>query len=145
MVPLGLGALLVAGQALRWPPTNPAEAGGPVAPPAVQETLQRACYDCHSNATRWPWYSTVAPVSWLLQRDVMEGRRRLNFSEWADYASDPNTESQKLRDIVTRISAGDMAPWYYRLLHPSASLSDADRTQLASWAADEARHAATAN
>lgn len=84
----------------------------------------RACFDCHSNETTWPWYSNVAPVSWLIQRDVDEGRQRLNFSEW----NRPQRERQRLAGIVQE---GEMPPWYYVILHPTANLSNAETQQLA--------------
>lgn len=77
-----------------------------------------ACFDCHSNETRWPWYSNVAPISWLLQRDVDEGREELNFSEW-------HTE-QESDEAAETIRDGSMPPWQYTLTHPEARLSDAD-------------------
>jgi Haem-binding domain len=109
------------------------------APPAVQAALRDACYDCHSNQTRWPWYSAVAPASWLAAHEVNEGRRRLNFSNWDDYASDPGTESQKLAEIAKFVAGGDMAPWYYRALHPRARLSVHQRELVVSWTRERAR------
>jgi hypothetical protein len=81
-----------------------------------------ACYDCHSNETSWPWYTNVAPVSWLAQHDVDEGRQSLNFSEW-DKPQDPE-------DAAELVSSGKMPPLSYTLIHPNASLSDADRQAL---------------
>jgi hypothetical protein len=84
----------------------------------------QACFDCHSNLTRWPWYSNVAPVSWLTQRDVDGGRAALNFSEW-------NRPQDGAGDAVQAVQGGSMPPWFYPLLHPNASLSQADRQRLA--------------
>jgi mono/diheme cytochrome c family protein len=84
----------------------------------------RACFDCHSNLTSWPWYSNVAPNSWLIQRDVDSGRSTLNFSEW-DRAQDAG-----IGDIVEAVGGGGMPPWYYRLLHPRSRLSKAEKAQL---------------
>ena len=102
-------------------------------PPAVQEpawdspqTRQlavRACFDCHSNQTVWPWYTNVAPVSWLTVHDVVEGRRRLNFSQW-------NGLRRGEDEIARNISDGRMPPFYYVWLHPSANLSAAEKTAL---------------
>jgi len=137
------GALvLAAAQLVRPAHTNPPSGGDLVAPAEASKALRRACYDCHSNETRWPWYASVAPLSWLIQHDVDEGRRRLNFSSWQDYASDPETAAHKLEQIAKTVERGDMAPWYYRLLHPSARLGEEDRARLARWAADEARRLA---
>src|SRR5262249_46609992 len=97
----------------------------------------RACYDCHSNETSWPWYSAVAPASWVIHRDVSEGRRRMNLSSWADYAEDPGTLVQKLDEIRKAVVSGDMAPRYYLALHPRGRLSESDRATLLSWVTDE--------
>lgn len=86
---------------------------------------QRACFDCHSNETRWPWYSNVAPVSWLLQADVDEGRRVLNFSEWTRGYEEAQESGETVRNR-------EMPPRSYLLLHPEARLSDVERRQLAS-------------
>jgi Haem-binding domain len=140
---LGVGAALVCSQAVRVQRTNPPTRGDLVAPALVQEFLRDACYDCHSNQTRWPWYSALAPFSWLIQHDVTAGRRRLNFSEWTDYAADPETAAQKLRQVAKSVTDGDMAPRYYLLLHPRGRLTDGERELIALWAADEARRASS--
>lgn len=83
----------------------------------------RACFDCHSNESAWPWYSNIAPVSWLVQRDVDEGRRRLNFSDWAS--------STRRGDRLARAMAeGEMPPFYYVWMHPTAQLTSAEVAQL---------------
>jgi len=78
-----------------------------------------ACFDCHSNETAWPWYTNIAPMSWLVQRDVDEGRQAVNFSEWG--------RSGEADDAAETVSEGRMPPFQYVVLHPDASLSDADR------------------
>jgi len=83
----------------------------------------RACYDCHSNEVRWPWYSNVAPVSWLVQKDVDEGRATLNFSEWG-------RGEQEAEDSAEKVQNGEMPPRSYLLLHPSAKLSPDERQAL---------------
>src|SRR5689334_2711368 len=124
-VVIGLGAAaFVTSQTIRVERTNPPVRSDLEAPIEVRMVLRAACYDCHSNETRWPWYIALAPVSWLIQQDVMAGRRRLNFSEWGDYTSDPDTAVQKLSNMRRSVIAGDMAPWYYRLLHSDARLSN---------------------
>lgn len=80
--------------------------------PQTRELAVRACYDCHSNQVRWPWYSQVAPVSWLVQHDVEEGRSQLNFSEW--------NRGQEGDDVAEVVQEGEMPPWYYTILHPDA-------------------------
>ena len=85
---------------------------------------QRACFDCHSNQTVWPWYSNVAPVSWLVYGDVMEGRQRLNFSDWN------RPEGQYVDEFKEVYYEKNMPPASYLLLHPAARLSDAEWKQL---------------
>jgi hypothetical protein len=131
-----IGGVLVVTQCVRFARTNPPVASDLVAPVEIKALLRRACYDCHSNETEWSWYSAVAPTSWMVHHDVTEGRRRLNFSEWSEYASDPDTAAQKLSEIAKLVASGDMAPWHYRVLHRSARLTDAERSILARWAED---------
>jgi hypothetical protein len=131
------GSVTVAAQFVQFARTNPPVGSDLAAPDQVEVVLRGACYDCHSNETRWPWYGAIAPVSWLMHRDVAEGRRRLNFSQWAEYASDPGTVSQKLAKISQFVASGDMAPWYYRILHPDARLAPAQRTALIAWVQQE--------
>ncbi|MDH4335068.1 MAG: heme-binding domain-containing protein, partial [Chloroflexota bacterium] len=87
---------------------------------ATQALANVACTDCHSNHTEWPWYSNIAPVSWLVQRDVDEGRAKLN---WSEPGGERDESAEKVRE-------GEMPPWVYTLTHPAASLSDADRQAL---------------
>lgn len=89
----------------------------------TRELTVKACFDCHSNQVIWPWYSNVAPVSWLVQRDVDEGREELNFSEW-NRRQDGDEASETVTD-------GSMPPQQYLLTHPEARLSDADLNALA--------------
>ena len=83
-----------------------------------------ACFDCHSNETAWPWYTNVAPMSWLVQRDVDEGRETLNFSEW------DQPQSDEIDEIGNIILEGEMPPLQYTLIHRAASLSDEDTQAL---------------
>ena len=85
--------------------------------------VRRACYDCHSNETAWPWYANVAPVSWLIQRDVNEGRSKLNFSEW-------NREQRRAKDVAASIQEGEMPMSIYLPLHPAARLTPAETEAL---------------
>jgi len=98
-------------QAAKWPP-------GPGEQLAVQ-----SCYDCHSNQTKWRWYTNIAPFSWLIQHDVEDGRSALNFSEW-------DKDQPDLGEVSEQISSGEMPPTQYTLIHPSASLSSTEKTQL---------------
>ena len=91
--------------------------------PATRALPVRACYDCHSNETIWPWYSHVAPVSWLAQRDVDEGRRTLNFSEW-------DRPQKEARESAKTVRKGEMPPWFYVAIHPDARLTAAETQAL---------------
>lgn len=107
-------------------------------PPVVREPswdsettrrlTKRACFDCHSNETIWPWYSNVAPVSWLVQHDIDEGRRELNFSDWRD----GQREGEDPEELVEEVLERTMPPFSYRLLHSEARLSPAEIRRLAS-------------
>ena len=103
--------------------------------PATLAQLRTSCFDCHSNETRWPWYSGVAPMSWLLARDVREGRKRLNFSAWGKYAT--SRRVSLLGRIAEEVSSGDMPLPPYLLLHAEARLSGAAKDSLVSWAENE--------
>ena len=126
-----LGAVVILGIAMQLVPyghehTNPPVGREPTWDnPATRELAARACYDCHSNQTVWPWYSQIAPVSWLIQRDVDTGRRRLNFSEWGRPQRGARSGS-----VDRRIQRGSMPPWYYILMHSQANLSDAEKQAL---------------
>ena len=115
--------------------TNPPANRELTAPPQVGETLRRACYDCHSNETRWPWYSGVAPISWLVVRDVTLGRKEVNFSEWDNYYA--ATRRHKLQWMGRALQQENMPPWPYRLMHPAARLTNADRAALERWIESE--------
>lgn len=84
----------------------------------------RACFDCHSNETRWPWYSHLAPTSWLVQNHVDEGRQTLNFSQW-------NENYKEAHEAAESVLEGSMPPRSYLLLHPAARLQPAERSELA--------------
>lgn len=101
-------------------------------PADVRTILERSCYDCHSNQTVWPWYSSVSPVSWLVADDVREGRRHLNFSEWGKYRA--GIRIAKLDMLVSQVTKGNMPLGKYLLIHRNAALSDAERDLLCSWA-----------
>jgi hypothetical protein len=131
---LAVGALIAGAQGVRFARTNPPVRSNLAAPIEVVRILRHACYDCHSNETEWPWYSVVAPASWIVHREVTEGRRRLNFSDWEEYASDPDTAARKLGQIATFVANGDMAPWYYVMLHPTTRLTGAQRAAVIRWA-----------
>lgn len=91
----------------------------------TRELAVGACYDCHSNVTEWPWYSSVAPVSWLVYSDVQEGREKLNFSEW------DRPQGEEGDEVAEVVREGSMPPLQYKPLHPAGRLSDAERDELA--------------
>jgi hypothetical protein len=97
----------------------------------VSILLKTSCYSCHSNETEYPWYSYVAPSSWLIARDVRVARDELNFSRWQDY--DQRRMISKLDDIATEVGEGHMPMPIYTLMHPSAKLSDAQRELIIAW------------
>lgn len=124
-----LGILVVLGLAIQLVPYGHARTNPPVRKEpawdnaATRDLAVRACYDCHSNQTIWPRYAKVAPVSWLIQNDVEDGRRKLNFSEW-------DRPQREARSVTRRIQRGSMPPWYYVMMHSQANLSDAEKQTL---------------
>jgi hypothetical protein len=134
---LGVAAgVLLAAQAFRIDRRNPPVEHEIAASVELRDLLRRACYDCHSNATVWPWYGGVAPASWLLAHDVREGRRKLNFSGWGTYGS--ARRAKALRESAEEVAEGEMPPWYYRLLHREARLTPEEVATLRAWAASGA-------
>jgi hypothetical protein len=120
------------------PPIDPArslEARAPV-PAPVKAILDRSCADCHSNRTHWPWYTGIAPASWLVISDVNEGRRALNLSDWA--ADDPRRQANTLKETCDEATEGEMPPWQYVIIHRQASLSQAEIAALCQWTRDTA-------
>lgn len=123
------GALLVLFLALQLVPygrnhTNPPVAAEPAwDSPQTRALFVRACADCHSNQTVWPWYSNIAPVSWLVARDVVEGREKFNVSQWGLQRNEGDEAAETVRE-------GEMPLWFYLPLHPEARLSPAEREQL---------------
>ncbi len=102
------------------------------------DTVARACGDCHSNQTSWPWYSHVPPISNWMQGHVREGRKELNFSEWASYS--PRRRHDELESICGVVSTGRMPPWSYRIMHAQARLASQDTKTLCAWADAEVEH-----
>ena len=107
--------------------TNPPITGEPNwDSPRTRELFMCTCGDCHSNETVWPWYSNIAPISWLIAHDVDEGRQVLNFSDWTG-----SGRSGEARDEIPEdIQENQMPPPYYVLLHPSARLSSQEKQTL---------------
>lgn len=126
-----VGALLLAGfigliviQFIPVNRSNPPVVGEPQWDSAQTRALaERACFDCHSNQTKWTWYSKIAPVSLLVAHDVREGRAALNYSEWG-------TTGQEAEEAAEQVTSGAMPPWQYLLIHPEARLNDAEKQAL---------------
>ena len=139
LTPLRAAAVAIAAAAaLQLVPvqrTNPPVTSEIDAPADVKQILERSCWDCHSNRTRWPWYSRVAPVSWLVARDVRLGRRELNFSEWP--AFDFEEQDDLMAHIAKQVDRGRMPLPIYLTMHADAKLSAADRRRLVAWAKGE--------
>ncbi len=105
-------------------------------PAPVLSTLRRACFDCHSDETRWPWYSALPVASWLIERDVSAGRGQLNFSRWTQYN---RFDRADLLDRACQMATErDMPLWQYRVLHREARLNEADIAALCAWSRHEA-------
>lgn len=111
---------------------NPSTRGPLEAPPQVRAALQTACFDCHSNETRWPWYSRIAPSSWLTAHDVEDGRKAINLSEWGDRLEEDRQFDRE--SMWEQIELGDMPPKKYLLLHPEAVLSEEQKRAVEAWA-----------
>lgn len=97
--------------------------------------IEKACYDCHSNKTNWPWYSYVAPLSFIVANHVKEARHELNFSLWQTYSK--KRKSKKLSELVEEVEEGEMPLFPYPLIHPRAKLSKQEIDILISWAKND--------
>ena len=104
-------------------PNPPVTQDAPWPSAGVRRLARAACYDCHSNESEWPVYSYVAPMSWLVRRDVENGRDRLNFSTW-------DRDEGEAKDAAETVQDGSMPPRQYTLLHPNARLSAAEKAEL---------------
>ena len=132
--------------------TNPARTNPPVItdfitavrPPAsVAAAIRAACYDCHSHETIWPWYSRIAPVSWLVVSDTDEGRDHLDFSDWPDEAARAAKKMDRINEVL---GYREMPPKKYTLIHADARLTEAQRKEIMDWmdaAAQKLRAAST--
>jgi hypothetical protein len=129
---LGVLVAVVAIQLVPVDLSNPPVETEVPAPANVRAVLRRACYDCHSNETVWPWYGEVAPFSWLLAHDVHEGRKELNLSRWNQYST--KQQVKKLKESWEEVAEGEMPPWFYLPVHRDAVLSAQDRVLLRMWA-----------
>ena len=131
---LALGTLAVLGllQLVPLPRTNPPVTADFDGPPEVERILRRSCYDCHSNETRWTWTAYLAPVSWLVVRDVHRARDEYNLSEWGRMDRDDRLELP--HEMVEKVEDGEMPLPPYLLIHPEARVSEPDLDVLRAWA-----------
>jgi len=135
---LGLLIVLIAIQFIK--PTrniNPQTQQGSIinymsVPENVQGILKKACYDCHSNNTKYPWYANIQPVAWYLAHHVNEGKDKLNFDEFASYKA--KKQDHKLEEVVETVEKGEMPVSSYTFIHKEAKLSEQEKTLLIGWA-----------
>lgn len=134
---LGLVVFLIIAQFFKIDKTNPPVTAAhdilniTNAPDNVRTMMKNACYDCHSNETKYPWYMDIAPISWWTKRHVNNGRGSLNFSEWISY--DAKQKNHQLEDSALKVRKKWMPLSSYLLAHPEAKISEDDREILASW------------
>ncbi len=133
----GLGALIVLALLIQLVPYGHNHTNPPVvnefkwSSPSAQQIAQRACYDCHSNQTVWPWYSSVAPISWMVTRHVDEGRQAFNFSDWKGAVrNEEGRVEEGTDDMVDAVKNSEMPPSSYLLIHRNAHLTSAERQTL---------------
>lgn len=101
-------------------------------PVSVQQTLEKSCYDCHSNHTAYPWYSNIQPLGFWLKDHVDEGKEELNFSEFNTYTA--KRKAKKMKEIVKEIEEGEMPLSSYTLIHRNSILTEAQKAELIEWA-----------
>jgi cytochrome c551/c552 len=109
--------------------TNPPVKSEIGAPADVKAIFKKACYNCHSNETNWVWYTKVAPASFLAVKDVQDGRRHLNFSEW-----NINKEAKAKENIWDEVREEQMPPWQYKIFHSESKLTQEEKNILRNWA-----------
>lgn len=129
--------LVLAAQLVPVNRSNPPVTGVIPAPPEITAMLRRACWDCHSRETRWPWYARVAPASWLVAHDVAEAREHLDLTAWDGYR--PRKRARLLGELAEEVEEGEMPLWYYVLLHGEARLAAEEADRLVAWAEGAAR------
>ncbi len=119
-----LGVIFLVIQIFQVDHTNPKPRSEPPwDSPRTRELAKKACFDCHSGETNWPWYSYIAPASWKVYNNVHNGRRHFYFSEYPQGTKDPE-------ETVEEIEKGSMPPSEYLLLHPEANLSPTEKAEL---------------
>jgi hypothetical protein len=137
---IGIGALIgaIALQFTNPPHVNPQVVPGHdllatnAPPPQISALLKNACYNCHSSETKWPWYSYVAPISWLVVRDVNDARESMNFSDWPH--DSPQRVRKKWKRVAEAVDANEMPLPKYTLIHRASRLTAEQRKELVEWA-----------
>lgn len=112
-------------------------------PSGVAAVLRKACYDCHSSETRWPWYSRVPPGLWMVSQDVAKARQVMSFSEWPDLQGRGNRATGLLLAACAVVRAQRMPPERYLMLHPEARLAPAEVETLCEWSKSQAARIAS--
>ncbi len=107
-------------------------------PREVKAVFERSCRNCHSNETAWPWYSYVAPVSWVVARDVHQARKKMNFSEWGGYPA--QRKEDRLEEICEQVTNGDMPDRKYAIFHRSARITPQEREAICQWTDDSRQY-----
>jgi hypothetical protein len=141
---LGIASVVVLASVLVHPsgPVKAARSAKPLLAdaeidPVVYKLLERSCQNCHSERTEWPWYSHIAPMSWLVESDVSQARSHMNLSRWEEYSI------EEKEDLLARVGAvirsQQMPPARYTLIHPNAKVSQVEREQVYRWAHAERR------
>lgn len=100
-------------------------------PKDIEKILRSTCYDCHSNETNWPWYSYIAPTSWMIEEHVIDGRDNLNLSDWGEYELEDR--AYIIEEMIEEIEDKEMPLPGYDMLHPDAKLSDEQKEALFNW------------
>ncbi|HSR87695.1 MAG TPA: heme-binding domain-containing protein [Pontiella sp.] len=127
---IALCAIIAGIQLIQVQRTNPEVVYDFDGPSEVKALLKRSCYDCHSNETEWPWYSHVAPASWLVDHHVEDGRKHLNFSEWEAL----RVMGWIRNEIVEEVAGGKMPPKSYLRMHSDAKVTAEELAILQEWA-----------
>jgi Haem-binding domain len=107
-------------------------------PGEVKAVFERSCKNCHSNETDWPWYSYVAPVSWVVGHDVHQARKMMNFSEWGRYSAE--RKEDKLEEICEQVTKGDMPDRKYAIFHREAKVTAQEREAVCQWTEDSRQY-----
>lgn len=131
---IGVAGIIIAIQFIPVDRSNPPVEGEIMESTELKAIFKKSCYDCHSNETAWPWYSYVAPVSWLIADDVHTGRKHLNFSNWQNIEIRKVTKAKE--EIGEMVSKGYMPLDKYVLLHPEAKLSDEEKQIIKEWSGE---------